>query len=122
MAIKKLFKIICIFMIIFSIFCLIQNNISYASMVSIDIDGFEGNDSTGTEKVSSTLGQVLYVVQVIGAGMAVIMLICLAIKFVVSAPSERAELKKHMIIYVLGAVLMFGASAISAMVRNFVQQ
>lgn len=123
MAIKKLFKIICIFIIVFSIFCLIGKNISYASMASIDIkNNFAGNETTGTEKVSSTLGQALYVVQVIGAGIAVIMLICLGIKFMVSSPSERAELKKHIVIYVLGAVLMFGASGISALIRGFVQR
>lgn len=123
MAIKRLFKIICIFIIVFSIFCLIGKNISCASMASIDIkNNFAGNETTGTEKVSSTLGQALYVVQVIGAGIAVIMLICLGIKFMVSSPSERAELKKHIVIYVLGAVLMFGASGISALIRGFVQR
>ena len=76
-------------------------------------------NTVGTENIGNTLGKVIYVFQVIGMGVAVIMLVALGIKYLVSSTSERAEIKKHMAVYVLGAVLLFGAAGISALIRNF---
>ena len=77
-------------------------------------------DTTGTaQTVNNIMGSVLTVVQVIGMGVAVIMLIVLAIKYISAAPGDKAEIKKHAVVYIVGAVVLFAASGILGIVKNF---
>ena len=46
----------------------------------------------------------------------VIILLVLGIKYMMGSASEKAEYKKTMIPYLVGAVLIFGASAITTVV------
>jgi hypothetical protein len=77
-------------------------------------------DTTGTAKAAQRILQaVLTITQVIGVGVAVIMLIVLAIKYISAAPSDKAEIKKHMVVYVVGAVVLFAASGILEIIKRF---
>ena len=78
------------------------------------------SDNTGAAKlVNGWLGSALVVVQVVGVGVAVIMLIVLAIKYISAAPSDKAEIKKHAVVYVVGAIVLFAASGILGLIRRF---
>lgn len=80
-------------------------------------------DNSGAAKsVQNIVGAALTVAQVVGSGIAVIMLIVLAIKYISAAPSDKAEIKKHAVVYVVGAVVLFAASGIIGIVRNFASQ
>lgn len=70
--------------------------------------------------ISTTAGKILYIVRIIGMAVAVIMLTILGIKYVAASPNEKAEYKKGMTIYVVGAVLLFGASFLLGVVQDFV--
>ena len=76
-----------------------------------------------SSKVSSTLtglaGTVVTVVRVICMGVAVIMLIVLGIKYMVSAPGDRATIMKHAWVYLVGAFIMFASSAILGIIAKF---
>ena len=78
-----------------------------------------GGDSTASGAVGKMASSILSVVQVVGMAVAVIMLIVLAIKYISAAPSDKAEIKKHAVVYVVGAVVLFGASGILEIVKNF---
>ena len=83
----------------------------------------DAEDKSGAAKsVQHIIGGVLTVVQVVGSGIAVIMLIVLAIKYISAAPSDKAEIKKHAVVYVVGAVVLFAATGIIGIVRNFASQ
>ena len=73
--------------------------------------------------ISATAGEIagiiIGVVQVIGVAVAVIMLIVLAIKYVSAAPNDKAEIKKHAVVYVVGAVVLFAASGILEIIKQF---
>ncbi len=77
------------------------------------------DESGAASSVQRIIGAILTVVQVVGSGVAVIMLIVLAIKYISAAPSDKAEIKKHAVVYVVGAVVLFAASGIIGIVRNF---
>ena len=64
-------------------------------------------------------GMVLSVAQIIGTAVAVIMLIVLAIKYISAAPNDKAEIKKHAVVYIVGAIVLFAASALLGIVKNF---
>ena len=50
------------------------------------------------------------------------MLIVLAIKYISAAPNDKAEIKKHAVVYVVGAVILFGATVILEIIKNFALQ
>ena len=70
-------------------------------------------------KIQNIVGSIITVVQVIGVGVAIIMLIVMAIKYISAAPSEKAEIKKSITIYVVGAVVLFAASGLLAIIKTF---
>lgn len=74
------------------------------------------------EKVTNTAGQILTIVRIVGMAVAVIMLTILGIKYVAASPNEKADYKKGMTVYVVGAVLLFGASALLSVIQKFVEE
>ena len=46
------------------------------------------------------------------------MLIVLAIKYISAAPGDKAEIKKHAVVYVVGALVLFGASGIIEVIKQ----
>ncbi len=80
--------------------------------------GIAGDAQSSVTKV---IGAIITIARVIGTGVAVIMLIVLAIKYISAAPSEKAEIKKTVTIYVVGAVVLFSASALLGIVQNFAE-
>lgn len=89
------------------------------SVFAVDPNQFSGTDSD----ISGTMGNlsniILRVVQVIGTAVAVIMLIVLAIKYISAAPGDKAEIKKHAVVYVVGAVILFAATGILGLIQSF---
>lgn len=79
-------------------------------------------DSAAANSTQNIMGLVLGVVQAIAAGVAVIMLVVIGIKYVAAAPSEKADLKKSLITYVVGAILLFAGSGILQVVKTFAVQ
>lgn len=77
---------------------------------------------TAGEKITNTAGQILTIVRIVGMAVAVIMLTILGIKYVAASPNEKADYKKGMTVYVVGAVLLFGASALLSVIQKFVEE
>lgn len=72
------------------------------------------------ETISNTAGKILYIVRIIGMAVSIIMLTILGIKYVAASPNEKADYKKGMTVYVIGAALLFGASILIGIIQNFV--
>lgn len=90
------------------------------------IGDIEQNISGGTgSNVGNTIknfgGTIIGVIQVVGTGIGIIMLIYIAIKYMIAAPSEKAEFKKTAINFVIGAVVLFAASGILGLIKNIME-
>lgn len=84
-------------------------------------DGYAEITPSGSSLASSIQtigGSVLGVAQVIGMVVAVVMLIVLAIKYISAAPNDKAEIKKHAVVYIVGAIILFAASGILGIIKN----
>ena len=79
----------------------------------------EGTSSNVSDSAKTVGGMVLGAVQAIGMSVAIIILIVLGIKYMSAAPNDRAEIKKHAVVYVVGAVLLFAASTLVGIIRTF---
>lgn len=102
-----------------SVFAADVQTISYGTFTEKNSVTGAKDGSGAAQSVNNIIGSVLTVVQVVGSGIAVIMLIVLAIKYISAAPSDKAEIKKHAVVYVVGAVVLFAASGIIGIVRRF---
>ena len=67
-------------------------------------------DADGNANIANVGGIILGVATTIGMIVAVVMLVFLAIKYMSSSPNDKAEIKKHIVVWVVGAVLLFAAS------------
>ena len=84
----------------------------------IDLNEFTG-DTSGAGGVTDLFNRIIGIVQVVGTGIAVIMLIVLAIKYLMAAPSEKADIKKGALVYVVAAVILFAAVNILAAIQSW---
>lgn len=71
-----------------------------------------------TKLANNSANLVVSIMRIVGITIAVLMLLVLAIKYMTSAAGERADIKKHAIVYVVGAVLLFGAVGILGMIND----
>lgn len=76
--------------------------------------------TTGADSsVNKIGGMVLTIAQIVGVAVAIIMLIVLAIKYISAAPNDKAEIKKHAVVYIVGAIVLFAASGLLGIIKNF---
>lgn len=89
-----------------------------SAVYAIDPSGIVGNTG-GTDKIQDLGKQIVGFIQVIGSIAAVAVLVILGIKYMIGSAEEKAEYKKTMIPYIIGAVLIFAASNIAGFIYNF---
>ena len=83
-------------------------------------DTFSQTDTSGASNAASNIiGMIINIAQVIGMGVAIIMLIVLAIQYIAASPEGKAEVKKNATIYIVGAIILFAASGILGIIRRF---
>lgn len=119
---KVMKKVLIVLMIFLLAITFIKAGTSQAYDWSGKIDDMAGADVDEDGVVKSTKqisGAILTVIRVICVGVAIIMLVVLAIKYMSSAPGDRATIKKHAVVYVVGAIIMFASSGILGIIQNF---
>lgn len=110
---KKVMKILTVLLLI-AMLCNIFTTV-------FAFDGFAEIEPQGSSLASSVQnigGYILGVAQVIGMVVAVVMLVVLAIKYISAAPNDKAEIKKHAVVYIVGAIVLFAASGILQIIKN----
>ena len=80
--------------------------------------GLHGTTSDAQEDITGIGNQIIGIITTVGVVVAVVILLVLGIKYMMGSASEKAEYKKTMIPYLVGAILIFGASAITQVVVN----
>ncbi len=93
------------------------NNVALADSKTMEVIDGKSSDTSGS--FQEILKIILGVAQVIGVAIAVIMLVVLAIKYISAAPGDKAEIKKHAVVYIVGAVVLFAASGIIGLISQF---
>ena len=112
---KKTMKIVAILLVVL----MVLTSTTFAE-IEWDLDSVSSNtDTDAANAVNDMAAEILGIVQVVAMAVAVIMLIVLAIKYISAAPSDKAEIKKHAVVYVVGAVVLFAASGILEIIQQF---
>ena len=89
------------------------------NVVVLAADNPGGLTAKSTTAFDTIGGKIIGGLQAIGNIVAVAILVILGIKYMMGSAEEKAEYKKTMIPYIIGAVLIFAASNIAQMVYTF---
>lgn len=118
---KKIVSVILIFVII-----ILNFNVVCANPVSDEIES--NNNSlqeqlygTGNNKVANAGATIAGYIVYAGIIVAVVVLMLKGIKFVTSSPEGKADVKKELIPWAVGIVILFSIQAILQFVVNFAQ-
>lgn len=90
-----------------------------ATVLATTIGGVDVSPTKPTDTTYQTVGQkVIGIIQVVGIIISVICLMVLGIKYMMGSAEEKAEYKKTFIPYLVGAILLFAASALANSIYN----
>lgn len=115
---KKIFLIIILVLVLM----ITITNVVYASDSITDPrdnpESFNPGNMSDTGKLENIGNRIIGIIQVIGNVTSVIVLIVIGIKYIVGSVEERAEYKKTMMPYLIGALFVFGITNILGIVSN----
>lgn len=111
---KKTMKIITAIWIALMVVCVAT---SCLALTPGDINGTD--NPQGSTEIQSVGNSIVGILQVVGIVLSVVVLIVLGIKYMLGSAEEKADYKKSMIPYVVGAALIFAASAFAQVIYNF---
>ena len=115
---KKMVKVVSVLLMAVMMISVCGN--VFATNLDIFESAIAASDTSGSQSsITNIIGQIIKSAQIIGTGVAIIMLIVLAIKYISAAPSDKAEIKKSAVVYIVGAIVLFAASGILQIIRNF---
>ena len=80
-----------------------------------DIDGAKAGDTT---KVTNIGGKIINIIQVVGIVVAIAVVLIIGIKYMTGSVEQKAEYKKVMIPYIIGAVLSVAGTSIVKVIFN----
>ncbi len=117
---KVMKKLLLITMILVLGIMLVQNTVmAYDWSNDINTAANASTSNNAVTSVNTVAKSVITITRVICMGVAVTMLIVLAIKYMSAAPGDKATIKKSAVTYVVGAIVMFAAAGILSIIQAF---
>ncbi len=89
------------------------------SGLAINVSDYKPSDFTEDADTVSFANKIIGFFQALGSIVSVLALVLIGIKYMTGSIEEKAEYKQTMIYYLVGAILVFAISNISAMIYNF---
>ena len=116
---KRIIFIIAIVFIIMQFLMIMENNVYAQDPVTQKLKGiYVANPADDTTEIKSMLGNYLWIAMAIGMVTGVAMIAVIGIKFIVSAPEGKAEIKKQAYMYLTGAVLIMLGSTFVGIIAD----
>lgn len=91
------------------------------SVFALEPSGVTPSTTNADSSIQDFGGKILSAVTTAGIVLSVIVLAVLGIKYMLGSAEEKAEYKKTLMPYLVGAILIFGASTIAQIVYQFMQ-
>ena len=115
---KKFTKVLSVLLVAMMLIAVGTNVFAAVSGVS-NPSALTGQAVSGTDKITNIGNQIITILTIVGTVASVIVLIVLGLKYMMGSAEEKAEYKKTMMPYVIGAALVFAASAIAGILYSF---
>lgn len=81
-----------------------------------NMTSFINTSSGASNSIRGIGGKLIGILQTAGIVIAIVIMIIIGIKYMMGSTADKAEYKKSLMPYLIGAVLIFGAVAVSEMV------
>ena len=101
--------------------------LSTVAFAALDSDGVinqmqkENINASQSQQLSSLGGKVLSALQIIGFIAGVVILVVLGLKYMMGSLEEKAEYKKTMIPYLVGAIIVIAAPTLAKGIFSMIQ-
>ena len=119
---KKVIKALALLCIVAAVVMMvIPVNATYSQQMSSLISNADTVDKpTGASNTAmNVVATVISSVRIIGVCFAVVMLLTVAMKYMSSAPGDKADIKKSAVAYVVGAIVLFAVTGILTIIEQF---
>lgn len=114
---KKMSKVLSIMLMVMML-VMITTNV-FAIPDDITPKTIDGTSDVNVGGITTLGNSVVKIITTAGIVVSVIILVVLGIKYMMGSAEEKAEYKKTLMPYVIGAALVFAASSIATVVFNF---
>ena len=117
---KKLFSVLCIaaiLLVTLTNFVYADDPRNMSTLISSMKDA--GTMANTDSRIGNVINNVIGLLQMVGSGIALIVITLLGMKYILASPSEKADVKKAIMPIIIGCVLLFGAVNLMAAVANF---
>lgn len=108
---KKIVKIISTLLLVVMLVTSIAGTV-FADSTTDVLDKLKGDGKVEISSLTTVGNNVVTIINVVGIVIAVIILLIIGIKYMIGSASEKAEYKKTMIPYIVGAVLIFAGTSL----------
>ena len=130
--IKKMSVVFIILILLMTICCIGVNANSaddggedLSDNANFDLNAFDKASDEGSKKannmVNNAAANVIGIARIICVAIAIVMLLVIAMKYMISAPGDRADIKKHAVHYIISAVILFGATGVLTIISKFAE-
>ena len=96
------------------------SKLAFATGIDDPTSLISGPDSTGVGELNKLGNVILGIIQYVSIGVASMATFLLGIRYMYSSPEDKAEIKKKLIPFIIGGVLVFGAIQLVKVVEIFV--
>ena len=108
---KKTMRIICAVVIALTVIVSLCN-----VCMAIEVTDIKPNTKVQSTNLTNICSNIAGIIRNVGIVLAVVILMILGIKYMVGSAEEKADYKKSMIPYLVGAIILFGAAGIAQVV------
>lgn len=105
----KILILLCVVMLLFS-----------TNIYAFSIIDFPGTAANNTD-LDNAGNKIITVISTIGSIVSVVVLVVIGIKYMLGSVEEKAEYKRTLMPYAIGAGLVFAASTIAGIIYNMVK-
>ena len=85
---------------------------------TVDTDAYKPKDTTPGSAYTNAVGNILGAIQYIGTIVSVLVLAVLGVKYMLGSVEQKAEYKKDMLPYIIGAVLLFSGTNLAQFIYS----
>lgn len=117
---KKMTKVLAMILLVMMMVAMVATPVMAAKVeVNVTPKQMLGDSTVDTSGISTVGNKLITILTTVGIVVSVIVLVVLGIKYMMGSAEEKAEYKKTLMPYVIGAGLVFAASSIAQIVYQF---
>ena len=115
---KKQVKILSIVLVVMMVLASLSSVVLAVPDLSGKITDMGNGSGKDIQQVTDLGKTIVTIMQTVGIVVAVVVILVIGIKYMIGSAEEKAEYKKTMIPYLVGAILLFAATTIVNVVYN----